>query len=1020
MREEVFGTVLRMSLIGCYSVGIVFLVRAFLLKLLKAPRKYAYYLWMIVFLNLCIPISMESPVSLIPEGVEELSVRTGQTLSPDVFVLSDAVPGEAGEESAGNSEEGRAESFGNRERSKEVDFGSGESSEEDAKAPDAGPGSGLTQALQSVLALLSLAWIPGMLLLLGFQGFSALRLRRKIAGCRCVRKSRKRRIWELQGLPEPFLWGFFRPVICLPSGLESTERQYILAHEECHRKRKDPLVKGMVLLVTAIHWFNPFAWAACVLCFRDMEISCDEAVVSGMTGKVRKAYASSLLKYAARQNGYLFSPLAFGEPSLKSRIKNILSYRKRPFAVQTAALAVILAAAAGLALRPGEKPAGNQTGEAEIQTGTGEEGTAETQTQIQAGGAAEEKAEGQSLAEDQKVINNGGQFIQVDGQLYYMDSDRLYSSDERWTTPFYINGQALYSDGRQLYLTNYDNDGTPHIYQYSLEGNSFTQLMRGELAGCSPDGGMLYYLSVPSEDTGKRSLMSFDLSAWQGGELCAEVEAVLGQEGDSLYVLRQQADGLAVDEILRTENGVQIQENILGQTLSGTQAVTFYADEEWLLLSAGSYEGSIGNLDGQFYAFSRETKALTSRPAAGDGRFCVLDGAVFYQENSYEGGQTLLCRTEMDLSEREVVSEELELVGALKEAGRLLVRTRSGQDLASILPDGSSMEVLAEAQEISDWQTQMEEGDRVQYSQVNDLGGSFFVRAQLLGWREELSTGWRDAVLDDVWLRAETDGNSFEVWTPPVQDEGVGAVTTGEPVEPLEAGWDLTEVQDIRETFERMSYVPEPGTEERTYLIGETEQYRVYGKGDFESMLIERDGSYAELVYPYASNYMVPPEVLEQDFDGDGSAELALKLGGIKHGTGLYIDTLFVADSAENRELYAYEFSEDSFKAQFSSHLSYERVEEGILPEIDGRTAWGVIADRDGMTFEKADVGSQMRFSFENQQIVLTAELELWTDEPGRVTPEFAGEYAQARVIYEDGGGFALADFSKGENFRLP
>ena len=97
MREEVFGTVLRMSLIGCYSVGIVFLVRAFLLKLLKAPRKYAYYLWMIVFLNLCIPISMESPVSLIPEGVEELSVRTGQTLSPDVFVLSVAVPGEAGE-----------------------------------------------------------------------------------------------------------------------------------------------------------------------------------------------------------------------------------------------------------------------------------------------------------------------------------------------------------------------------------------------------------------------------------------------------------------------------------------------------------------------------------------------------------------------------------------------------------------------------------------------------------------------------------------------------------------------------------------------------------------------------------------------------------------------------------------------------------------------------------------------------------------------------------------------------------
>ena len=161
----------------------------------------------------------------------------------------------------------------------------------------------------------------------------------------------------LEGLPGPFLWGVFRPVICLPAGLEEKERRYILEHEECHRKRRDPLVKCLILLVVSFHWFNPAAWIACVLCSRDMEIACDEVVLAaaGMTGRERKAYAASLLKYAARQNRYFFAPPAFGEPPVKSRIKNILRYRKRPgpwFSVAAAVL--VLAAAAGLVLRPGE------------------------------------------------------------------------------------------------------------------------------------------------------------------------------------------------------------------------------------------------------------------------------------------------------------------------------------------------------------------------------------------------------------------------------------------------------------------------------------------------------------------------------------------------------------------------------------------------------------------------------------------------------------------------------------------
>lgn len=69
MSGKVLEIVLKMSLIGCYSTMIVLLVRFLILKLLRAPQKYACYLWMAVFLNLCLPFSVRGPVSLIPQDV---------------------------------------------------------------------------------------------------------------------------------------------------------------------------------------------------------------------------------------------------------------------------------------------------------------------------------------------------------------------------------------------------------------------------------------------------------------------------------------------------------------------------------------------------------------------------------------------------------------------------------------------------------------------------------------------------------------------------------------------------------------------------------------------------------------------------------------------------------------------------------------------------------------------------------------------------------------------------------------
>lgn len=166
MKEAVFGTILRMSLIGCYSTAVVLLARFVLLRLLKAPRKFAYYLWMAVFLNLCLPFSISSPVSLIPKNVEMLSVRTEQAASEEKVGMG-SVSGAGG----------------------------------------ASAQSGRDAAVWNAASFL---WLGGAVLLLGLQALLALRFRRRLTRLRCVREGKRERIRELKGLPAPFLWGIFR------------------------------------------------------------------------------------------------------------------------------------------------------------------------------------------------------------------------------------------------------------------------------------------------------------------------------------------------------------------------------------------------------------------------------------------------------------------------------------------------------------------------------------------------------------------------------------------------------------------------------------------------------------------------------------------------------------------------------------------------------------------------------------------------------------------------------------------
>ena len=134
-------------------------------------------------------------------------------------------------------------------------------------------------------------------------------------------------VWRASDISAPFLLGFPQPRIYLPWGLEGADLEHVLAHERTHIRRGDPWWRFLGWTLLCLHWFNPLCWLAYFLMGRDMELSCDEAVLAHREGK-REEYARSLLHIAARVGPHSPAPLAFGEIGVKQRVANVMRWRR--------------------------------------------------------------------------------------------------------------------------------------------------------------------------------------------------------------------------------------------------------------------------------------------------------------------------------------------------------------------------------------------------------------------------------------------------------------------------------------------------------------------------------------------------------------------------------------------------------------------------------------------------------------------------------------------------------------------
>lgn len=310
---EIFQKALNMSIAAGWLILAVIALR---LLLRRAPKRFRLLLWAVVGLRLALPWSIESALSLIPSAQtlpEGIMLERAPVLDTGISSLNGAInPGFTA-----------------------------------AFTPELGASANPLQVLLPIAAAL---WMLGAAAMLLWALVSWLRLRKRVR--EAVRLEEN--VYECE-IASPFVLGLFRPRICLPFSLENGERELVLAHERAHITAGDHIIKPLGWLLLAAHWYNPLVWLAYALFCRDIELACDERVVRGLSLSDMADYSQALLDLSRPRGGVRACPLAFGESSVKGRVKSVLSYKKPAFWLVLLAVVVCVGAAVCFLTDPKEE-----------------------------------------------------------------------------------------------------------------------------------------------------------------------------------------------------------------------------------------------------------------------------------------------------------------------------------------------------------------------------------------------------------------------------------------------------------------------------------------------------------------------------------------------------------------------------------------------------------------------------------------------------------------------------------------
>ena len=351
--DAIFQNIWEMSLFAIPVILALALCSKFLGK--RYGAKWRYLLWLVVAVRLCIPAHLSLPDFMMGMQVEVPSVQNGAR-----EILQE-----------------RTAQFVIEETTMEPIPVDTALAEKALPTVNLDANSSYQNPVDFFLAYPDMLWMLGVLLFLGWQGWKYFsfkkvlqRNRRKVMDaavldsyytlCREMGIKKRPEIYFCEPLPSPLCVGFFKPAVYINSeDREEGDLRLILQHELTHCKRKDLWFKGILMLARALHFFNPFVHWMAKRAEKDMEFSCDLAVMENCSMEEREAYSMAILrtvKEANSKNMQMSTAFSGGKEELKARFENIfdMTVKKRGIALFTAAALLVCGGTAFVGCRAPE------------------------------------------------------------------------------------------------------------------------------------------------------------------------------------------------------------------------------------------------------------------------------------------------------------------------------------------------------------------------------------------------------------------------------------------------------------------------------------------------------------------------------------------------------------------------------------------------------------------------------------------------------------------------------------------
>lgn len=324
----------------------------------RFTAKWRYWAWLLIAVRLLLPVGITLPQPVVtlpqPQGEFTYPVSREEPAPTEPAPVGDpiqVVPGAAENDPYQQIEAGTTAPTGpSTETPKPAE-------------PAITPTPAGTRSIP-VMEAMGWCWVAGTALFLLWQLGSYLALRAKLSRSRrpltdeailAVLERESAAAGRQKPLPvytaavgSPMIVGAIKPTLLLPE-MELTAEQLSLVfrHELIHYRRRDIWYKLLLMLANAIHWFNPMVWLMVYAADRDLELSCDEAVVAGRDEAYREEYGRCLLAVvrAGMSRRTLFTTNFYsGKKTLKNRLATIFDTTKKHRG--TLALAALLLAAA--------------------------------------------------------------------------------------------------------------------------------------------------------------------------------------------------------------------------------------------------------------------------------------------------------------------------------------------------------------------------------------------------------------------------------------------------------------------------------------------------------------------------------------------------------------------------------------------------------------------------------------------------------------------------------------------------